>query len=274
VTAANLKALLLRTSGSPEQFGAPKPVENVFDAGITQSQHFLPLVAEGRIDVKPWIAKIDGKTAYFSDGTSGEFDAILFGTGFLLSLPFLTDELRATLDVAPRHIDLYERTFHPDLPGLAFAGMLELQGPYFPSLELQARWIAYVWGRSCAVPDDAQMRAGVAAAHAGRNGPLFTPTHVMSLRFSRLAGVEPDVLNWPQLARAIFFGPVTPVSFRLSGRDSLPDAPRRILDEARAFNAVPEGPPGAEQIALLRTLADTTQDATLRSLLAMLPPPR
>jgi dimethylaniline monooxygenase (N-oxide forming) len=40
VVAGALKAFITHSSGSPEQFGAPKPADYVFDAGITQSQNF------------------------------------------------------------------------------------------------------------------------------------------------------------------------------------------------------------------------------------------
>ena len=57
--AAALKSLVVTTSGSPEQFGAPKPDDNVFAAGLTQSQNYLALVAEGRIRPRPWIDRVD-----------------------------------------------------------------------------------------------------------------------------------------------------------------------------------------------------------------------
>jgi len=42
----------------------------------------------------PLISSIDNSTIHFSDGTSGEFDAIVMCTGYLHSFPFLADELR------------------------------------------------------------------------------------------------------------------------------------------------------------------------------------
>src|SRR5262249_37204781 len=59
------KELILRFYGSPEQFGALKPANDIFEAGISLSQYFLPLVAEGRIVPKPWISAIEGQTAHF-----------------------------------------------------------------------------------------------------------------------------------------------------------------------------------------------------------------
>ena len=107
-------------AGSPEQFGAPKPADDVFEAGVTMSQFFLPLVAEGRISVKPWIESVDGKTVRFIDGSAEDFDGIVFGTGYHLDLPFLGDDVRRILNLDAQHIDLYKFTFHPELPGSGF----------------------------------------------------------------------------------------------------------------------------------------------------------
>jgi dimethylaniline monooxygenase (N-oxide forming) len=49
---------VLRVFGSPEQFGAFEPSGDFVTVGRALSQHYLPLVAEGRIVVKPWIDKI------------------------------------------------------------------------------------------------------------------------------------------------------------------------------------------------------------------------
>src|SRR5207248_8501743 len=133
-----LKDFITHSSGSPEQFGALKPADYVFDAGVTQSQ-FLPLVAEGRIQTKSWMVEVNGQSVRFADGSVEEVDAIIFGTGYDLNLPFLSEGIRHTLDMDVLHADLYKFTFHPDLPGLSFVGMFDQIGPYFPTLELQAR---------------------------------------------------------------------------------------------------------------------------------------
>ena len=141
-----LKEIVVEAGGSPEQYGAPAPDPSLFAAGVTLSQDYLPLVAEGRITVRPWMASVDGTDVTFADGRAEEFDGIVFGTGFELHLPFLSDEIRAILDLDAVHLDADRYTFHPDLPGLAFVGMWDQSGGYFVPLELQARWIAYTWG--------------------------------------------------------------------------------------------------------------------------------
>ncbi len=220
-----LKAQVLRIGGSPEQFGAPAPDPDILAAGISQSQAFLPCVAEGRIVPKPWIVRIEGRIVHFADGSSRTADAILFGTGFRLSLPWLAPEIARTAGLDAQGMTLAADTFHPELPGLAFLGLYDLVGPYLPVLELQARWIAQVF-------------AGTATADVPLARTATLPMHAQALRFARLAGAEPDLSRRPELLRALLFGPLSPASFRLDGPDALPDAPARVAEAAAAFGHI------------------------------------
>lgn len=197
----------------------------------------------------------------FADGSEEEADAMIFGTGYELDLPFLSSEMRRKLDVDARHMDLYKFTFHPELAGLAFAGMFDLTGPNFTVLELQARWVAYVWSGNRPGPSGEEMKAGIAAYRARRGSPQQTPMQCAALMFARAAGVETELERWPELARALLFGPLTPVSFRMSGHDSLPEAPRRVAQDALAFGAVPTSTFTPEQRTQLQRLAAARGDA-------------
>ncbi|HVN32831.1 MAG TPA: NAD(P)-binding domain-containing protein [Thermoanaerobaculaceae bacterium] len=269
-TAQRIKDFILRASGSPEQVGAGKPADDIFEAGIALSQHYLPLVAEGRIITKPWIDSIAGRTVRFADGTQEEVDAILLGTGYEVDLPFLCEEVRRALDPDSQNIDLYKHTFHPDLEGLAFIGAVDVMGPNFTVLELQARWIAYVWSGALPALSSDAMWAGIAALRAQRNGQHQVPMNVAALLFAREAGVEPDLQRWPELARALLFGPLTAVSFRLDGRDALPDAPQRVAQDAATFRAVPSTVLTPEERSGLEALASARNEPVLTQLVQRL----
>ncbi|MDF1506182.1 FAD-dependent oxidoreductase, partial [Roseisolibacter sp. H3M3-2] len=232
-SAAALKALVVATSGRPEQLGAPAPADDLFAAGLTLSQHYLPLVAEGRIAPRPWIARVDGATVHFADGTAEAFDAIVLGTGYAPDLSYLGPDVRAVLGTPPA---LHALTLHPDLPGLAFLGQFEQVGPHLPTLELQARWIAYAWSGRVALPTREAMAARLEAAP-----PHGVPMQVAARLFARAAGVEPDPRAWPALARALLFGPMSPATFRLSGPDALPAAPAAAAADAAAFGSGADG---------------------------------
>jgi cation diffusion facilitator CzcD-associated flavoprotein CzcO len=253
--AAGMKHMVVTSSGNPEQFGAPRPDDNIFAAGLTQSQNYLALVAEGRIHPRPWIERIDGRTAHFADGAQEALDAIVLATGFKLSLPFLSDAIGATLGLDIHHIDLHDHTLHPDLDGLAFLGLYAQVGPYFPVLELQARWLAYLWAGLRPAPSLEAMKQGVAIAQARRGGPQEAPMHVLADLFARNAGVEPDPAAWPELQRALWFGPLSPASYRLSGPDAEADAPARTAEAASAFGAIVGRAVTVEEAAKLKAVS-------------------
>jgi Flavin-binding monooxygenase-like len=174
----------------------------------------------------------------FADGSVAEFDGILFGTGFDLNLPFLSDDIRTVARLDAVHLESDRYTFHPDLPGLAFVGMWDQAGGYFVPLELQARWIAYAWGGRIEAPSESECRSAVDAYRARRGTPQRTRMNLVALTFARAAGVEPNLDDWPHLRRALLFGPLTPSCFRLHGPDALPDAATRFARDAAAFGAI------------------------------------
>ena len=97
-----------------------------------------------------------------------------------LDIPYLDDDVWAVLgpDLA-----LYRRTLHPDLPGFGVIGQFLAQGPYFPLLELQARWIvADLGGRRPAARRGAHARG--ASPSPGRRSTRTTRSRRRSPRSS------------------------------------------------------------------------------------------
>ena len=113
--------------------------------------------------------------------------------------------------------------------------MWDQSGGYFVPLELQARWIAYTWGGAIPAPDPAR-----SAVEAYRHAAAFRrrPDEPggNDLRPGRRR--EPRSDSWPQLRRALLFGPLAPSCFRLEGPDALPDAADRFARDAAAFGAI------------------------------------
>ena len=254
--AAGMRQMVVSTCGSPEQFGAPKPDDNIFAAGLTHSQSYLALVAEGRIRPRPWIEAIDDRAVHFADRSSDDVDGIILGTGYTLSLPFLSDDIAGPLGLDGQGLDLHDQTIHPDLDGLAFVGLYSLIGPYFPVLELQARWLTYLWAGLCPMPSHESMRAGVGLAKSRRGGPRDIPMHALATLFANNAGVEPRPAAWPALERALWFGPLSPASFRLVGPDAHPEARTRAREAARAFGAITDDALTADDLVRLSAVAD------------------
>jgi cation diffusion facilitator CzcD-associated flavoprotein CzcO len=258
--ADGLKRLVLDVSGHPSQYGAPAPHDNILVAHITLCQHWLAYVAEGRIQCRPAIVGIRGRRVVFADGRDEEADAIVMATGYDLSLPFLPEDVRRTLNADPTALDLYGHTFHPDLPGLAFIGQYSLVGPYAPCVELQARWIAMVWSGVRELPPRDRMERGIEAWRENRKmtSTLLLPPLAVSL--SQEAGVAPDLAARPEITRHLLFGPLAPAQFRLDGHGRRADALELYKQAIGAFGGDTSPVPTAEELSELRTLAGALGD--------------
>ena len=124
---------------------------------------------------------------------------------------------------------LHLRTMHPDLPFFGVVGEFALQGPYFPLLELQARWIVGAWSGDGPELDDAAARASVAAPT-----PAIDSHNVLAVALAEAAGVAPDVRARPDLAEPLLFGPMLPPRYRLDGPGARADAAATFRDQLAA----------------------------------------
>jgi hypothetical protein len=227
------RARILRVAGNPADFGAPEPSEDLLVAGVSLCQDYLAQVRDGSIACRPAIASIAGRDVTFADGSTERFDGIVCATGYDLDLPYLSAPVRELLGPGP---SLYQRTFHPDLPGLGVVGQFLAQGPYFPLLELQARWIVAVWSGEAALPD------GMRAAEP----PPLDAHNALALTLSEELGVAPDPLD-----EALLFGPMLPPRYRLVGPGAQPEARARFERQLAASPRAPVDPADIDELRRL-----------------------
>jgi len=256
VLAAQFKKFILREFGSPEDYGAPRPNADVRKAGTTKCGNFLRLLAQNDIRVRPWIDRVEGQTVIFSDSSEDEYDCILFATGYRLELAFLGQKATQLLNLTDEHIGLYQHTLHPDLPGLAVLGFYNQVGPYFPVLEQQARWISYLWSQRLPMPSASVMRAQLLESRDSWMHPEKMPMHKLAMLFARSFAAEPDPDDWPEIQRALWFGPLCAAVFRLSGPDALSDAPQRVLAAGEAFDMIKDPEFTAEERRRLEAIGE------------------
>ncbi|MGB0252028.1 MAG: NAD(P)/FAD-dependent oxidoreductase, partial [Paracoccaceae bacterium] len=109
----------------------------------------------------PLLTKVDGKTAYFKDGSSREVDTIILCTGYLHAFPFMSDDL--TLRTANRLATamLYKGVAFAPNPNLFYIGMQD-QWFTFNMFDAQAWWARDVIMGKITMPDIAAMEADVA----------------------------------------------------------------------------------------------------------------
>lgn len=234
---------VLGLGGEPTRYGAPAPNRDLARAGVTGNQHYLNLVAEDRISVHPWIREVDGRKIIFTDASTTDADAIIVATGFDLHLPFLAEEIRGAIRLTKKSMELAQFTFHPDLAGLAFAGLWSQLGAYAVPLEQQARWIAYTWADVVKPPSTDQLHAWVAQCRENEEYAGYREQHEMAVRFARLAGVDPDPAAHPNLSAGLVAilprALCTADSFRLVGADVDPSAADRVCRDFRRYAPPP-----------------------------------
>jgi cation diffusion facilitator CzcD-associated flavoprotein CzcO len=118
--------------------GMPKPEHRTLAEGATVVNSLLLYwVQHGRIAIRPGIDRISGKTVHFTDGTSSEYDTILWSTGFSSSLPMLDSSLVERRNGAPLR---YAGGVVPKgLEKLYYIGMAAPRGPQIPVYGVQTK---------------------------------------------------------------------------------------------------------------------------------------
>ncbi|MGA8257534.1 MAG: NAD(P)-binding domain-containing protein [Nocardioides sp.] len=176
-----IQKMQFMTGSNPELYGLPKPNHNFFEAHPTQSVELPLRLGSGDITPKGNVSRLDGQTVHFEDGTSGDFDVIVYATGYNLTFPFFDPEFISAPD---NRIDLFKRMFKPGIDDLIFAGFAQATPTLFPFVEAQARLIgAYAVGQY-RLPSEVEMEATIKADHELYLGHMLDrPRHTHQLDY-------------------------------------------------------------------------------------------
>jgi dimethylaniline monooxygenase (N-oxide forming) len=155
-----LAGLLRLSQGKVTDYGLPAPDHDVLHAHPTVSQDLLNRLGHGDITVRPTIDRFEGSKVFFADGHAGEYDVVVYCTGYKVSFPFLGEEVVRAED---NHVELYRRVAHPEHPGLYFLGLIQPLGAIMPLAEAQAEWVGDLVTGAGRLPPVSQMRAQIAS---------------------------------------------------------------------------------------------------------------
>lgn len=135
-----LARMLARVSiGEAKNYpGMPEPKARTLAEGRAVVNTLLPYwIHHGRIGIVPGIERFEGKTVHFADGTSKEYDTILWATGFHASVPFLDESLIERSNGVPLR---YAAGIVPKgLEKLYYIGLSAPRGPQIPVYGTQAK---------------------------------------------------------------------------------------------------------------------------------------
>jgi len=168
-------------SGNPEDFGLPQPDHNFLEAHPTASSELLLRLGSGDATAKPNVERLDGSTVHFVDGTSGEFDAIVYATGYNITFPFFDEDFVSAPD---NRFPLFKRMLKPGLDDVVFVGFAQSIPTLFPFVECQTRLLARYLAGTYRPPEPAEMER-IIADDARRWGGHYTdkPRHTQQVDY-------------------------------------------------------------------------------------------
>lgn len=134
-----VKLIARLTFGSYKRYGLPEPDHRPFDKHPTVNSQLLYALRHGRVRARPDIARLDGRRVHFADGSSGEYDTIVWATGFKISFPFLDRDLFRWKNGVPYRVG---SMMVPDVANLYVFGVLQPRGGAGPLISAGARLLA------------------------------------------------------------------------------------------------------------------------------------
>ena len=130
--------------GDPARYGFPKPDHKLYQSHPVVNSLVLYHAGHGDLGVRPDIARLDGKTVHFTDGSFAEYDMVLTATGYRLHYPFIDRALLNWQGDAPH---LFLNALHPERDDLFMLGMVEATGLGWQGRHEQAEMVArYIAG--------------------------------------------------------------------------------------------------------------------------------
>jgi cation diffusion facilitator CzcD-associated flavoprotein CzcO len=134
------QTLLRVVNGPPERYGLPEPSSGLFQSHPTITDTVLSRISHGKIQPRPAIQEFsDRRTVRFVDGSTENLDAVVWCTGYRVTIRFLDSTVVGS---DPKELRLFMRVFHPRIPDLFFVGLMQSTGSAFPIVERQSELLA------------------------------------------------------------------------------------------------------------------------------------
>jgi len=133
-------------------WGWPEPDHPVLSDTPAVSATILEAVKRGAVRLRAEPVGFDGRTVRYRDGSVGEYDTVVFATGYQLTFPFFDAQVTAHLQIVDNTLPLYRHIVPPEVAGLYFIGIVDPHAGHPPVVEAQAGWIADVLQGKLAVP--------------------------------------------------------------------------------------------------------------------------
>ncbi|MCX7652580.1 MAG: NAD(P)-binding domain-containing protein [Bacteroidia bacterium] len=142
--------------GPLERYGMPKPKDPLFYTHPLMNSELLYHMRHGKVRIRSGIKYLEGNRVHFTDGSYGEYDTLIWATGYEVDFPYLPKALIPAGDRARR---IYLNIFHLDEPSLFFLGLIQPNGCIWNLAEKQAALIARYISGAYRLPSSVQEEA-------------------------------------------------------------------------------------------------------------------
>ena len=119
--------------------GVPKPDHRLFESHPILNSQIHHHVGHGRLALRPDVKRFDGQRVEFVDGSSAEFDLVIYATGYKVTIPFID---RAHLNWQCESPRLFMNVFHPERDDLFCIGLIQPDSGQFGLVDYQAKMVA------------------------------------------------------------------------------------------------------------------------------------
>lgn len=135
------------------------PIESQISCALSVAPDgYYDAIRAGRISThKSTIARFESDAVVLADGTKLPADVVVFGTGWLPSLPFFDEDTLGKIIDPDGYFRLYRNIISPDLPDLGFVGY---NSSLFCQLtsEVAAAWLGQLWEEQISLPSTSEMK--------------------------------------------------------------------------------------------------------------------
>ncbi|MFN3216844.1 MAG: flavin-containing monooxygenase [Acidimicrobiales bacterium] len=201
-------AMLRVMNGDLTRLGLKKPDHRIFESHPILNTQLLHHLSHGDIGARPDVARFDGTTVHFTDGTSDEFDLVLCATGYRWDIPYVDPSHFTWKGNRP---DLYLNLISRDDPTLYALGFMETNGGAYKLFDEMADLIARTIGARrvggvasgridrLATDDRPDLSGGIRFVGSDRHS-----AYVEITAYRRYLAKLRDELGWPTLTDGVF----------------------------------------------------------------------
>ncbi|MBL9163347.1 MAG: NAD(P)-binding domain-containing protein [Planctomycetaceae bacterium] len=119
--------------------GVPRPDHRLFESHPILNSQIHHHVGHGRLALRPDVKRFDGQRVEFVEGSSAEFDLVIYATGYRVTIPFIDRAHLNWQGEAPR---LFMNVFHPERDDLFCIGLIQPDSGQFGLVDYQAKLVA------------------------------------------------------------------------------------------------------------------------------------